>query len=156
MDMNMINPVINAFNQIMPQLGFSHIEEKDTAVLVDKHLDNRGIFINVSVVGPLKGSILIGMDLTSAKHIASKMMMGMPVSELDDMAVSALSELGNMVCATSCTLYSNEGIVGLDISPPNIIAGEKGQVMLSVPKAMKATFVVDDIDMDIYVGLVSQ
>ena len=43
------------------------------------------------------------------------MMMGMPVTELDEMSQSALSELSNMLTASAATSFSNLGIT-IDIN----------------------------------------
>ena len=50
------------------------------------------------------------------------MMMGMPVMELDDMARSALSELGNMMMGNAATLLFNNNI-SIDITPPTLLLG---------------------------------
>ena len=42
--------------------------------------------------------------------MASKMMMGMPVTALDDMSISAISELGNMIMGNAATILLNKGI----------------------------------------------
>lgn len=102
--------------------------------MADSVVNNGGVIINIGVTGPLNGVIMIDMASDSAKLFASKMMMGMAVPELDDLAQSALSEMGNMVCANACTQYSMAGISGLDISPPLLLIGKDGRVRLPFPK----------------------
>lgn len=152
MDVTTINPVLLAFANVLPQIGFQKLEKKSVS-LEGSTLDNNGLLINISVVGPLKGAILIGMEMDAAKQFASKMMMGMEVAELDDLSKSAISEMGNMVCANACTNFSTAGIVGLDISPPTMLIGKGGQVRLSVPKVIVVKFLADDVPIDVYVGL---
>lgn len=152
MDVNSINPILGAFADILPQIGFQTVTKK-TVTLSEPALNNEGLLISISMVGPLKGAILIGIEIDSAKKFASKMMMGMDVPELNELAQSAISEMGNMVCATACTYYSQAGINGLEISPPVLLIGEGGQVKLSVPKVVVVKFAVDDIDVDVYIGL---
>jgi len=152
MDVNTINPILEAFTTIIPQIGFQEIT-KTRLSLEGSDLQNPGILVNIGVMGPLKGAILIGMSIENAKQFASKMMMGMPVPELDNMAQSAISEMGNMVCANACIIYSQAGVNGLDISPPTLIVGGGGQVRLSVPKVVVIGFSVDSIEVDVYVGL---
>lgn len=105
MDVNSINPILQAFAEILPQIGFQEITKKGIA-LEGATLQNPGILINIGVMGPLKGAILIGMSIDDAQLFASKMMMGMPVCDLDELAQSALAEMGNMVCANACSLFS--------------------------------------------------
>ena len=50
------------------------------------------------------------------------MMMGMPVAELDSMATSAISELGNMIMGNAATILSTKGIA-VDITPPTFCHG---------------------------------
>ena len=154
MDVNSINPILNAFAEILPQIGFQDIA-KNGISLEGSTLENPGILINIGVMGPLKGAILIGMSIDNAHQFASKMMMGMPVAELDELAQSALAEMGNMVCANACSLFSQTGVVGLDISPPSLLVGKGGQVRLSVPKMIVVNFSADGIAVDVYVGLFS-
>lgn len=152
MDMKLINPLIISFTDIIPQLGFQSVERRGIS-LIGSTLDYDGVLVHVSLVGVLKGAILIGMSVDSAKLIASKMMMGMIVAEFDLMAQSALSEMGNMVCANACTLFSKEGITGLDISPPLLLMGRDGQATLPVPHTIAVHFSVDNIEVNLYVGL---
>ncbi len=153
MDVNLINPILIAFSEILPQIGFQTIEKKNVS-LVGATLDYDGALINISVIGAIKGAILIGMDLDSAKRFASKMMMGIDVPDFDTIAQSAISEMGNMVCANACTQYSKTGITGLDISPPMLMIGRRGQVTLPVSKTIVVHMLADNIDVQVYIGLV--
>jgi len=152
MDVKMINPILAAFTDIIPQIGFEKIEKKNIS-LVGSTFSYDGVLINLAVVGSIKGVILIGMDIDSAKRFASKMMMGMEVTDFDALAQSAVSEMGNMVCANACTQFSKVGITGLDLSPPTIMIGQGGQATLPVPQTIVIHFVVDGIDINVYVGL---
>lgn len=152
MDVNMINPVLDSFVSILPQIGFAQVEKKGLA-LEDSMLHYQGLLVNIGVLGAMQGAILIGMELEAAKQFASKMMMGMEVAELDAMAQSAISEMANMVCANACTNYAKVGITDLDISPPTLLLGNDGQVRLAVPKTIVVDFAVDGIRMKVYVGL---
>lgn len=155
MDVNMINPVLEAFIGILPQIGFQKVEKKGLA-LEDCTLHYRGVLVNIGVLGPLQGAILIGMDMDSAKQFASKMMMGMEVTELDNLAQSAISEMANMVCANACTNFVKTGINDLDISPPTLLIGNDGQVRLAVQNIIVVDFLVDGISMKVYVGLMNR
>jgi len=153
MDVNMINPILAAFMDVLPQLGFQKIEKKNIS-LVGSTFNYDGVLVNLAVVGPIKGVILIGMNTDSAKCFASTMMMGMEVTDFDSLAQSAVSEMGNMVCANACTQFSKVGIDGLDISPPTLMLSEGGRATLPVPQTIVIHFSVDGIDVKVYVGLV--
>ena len=158
MDVNIINPLLSAFSEIIPQIGFGTIEKKKISV-VGSNCSYNGVLINLAVIGSIKGVILIGMDLNSAKQFASKMMMGMEVTDFDTLAQSAVSEMGNMVCANACTHYSKIGITGLDISPPTLMItreGQEGQITLPVPQTIVVHFLVDGIALQVYAGLTNK
>ena len=152
MDVNLINPVLEAMAEILPQIGFQSIEKKNVS-LHDPVLSWKGIVVNISMMGSVKGTIVIGMGKTAACSFASAMMMGMEVSELNGLAQSAISEMANMVCANACTRFSRQGVDGVDISPPVLLVGEAGKVTLPVPKVVTVEFLVDGITLNIHVGL---
>ena len=78
--------------------------------------------ILIGVTGEMRGQVVLSIDEKKACEIASRMMMGMPVPELDDMAISAISELGNMIMGNAATILSTKGI-GIDITPPTLCRG---------------------------------
>lgn len=78
--------------------------------------------IQVGVTGAMRGQVVLAMPIEQAKEIASKMMYGMPVNELDEMACSALSELSNMIMGNTATVFSTQGIL-IDITPPMAVLG---------------------------------
>jgi chemotaxis protein CheX len=152
MDVSIINPLLAAFVNVLPQIGFQTVDKKSLS-LAKTMVENSGVMINIGVTGPLKGVVIIGMDDGSARRFASKMMMGMDVPELDSLAQSAISEMGNMVCANACSHFSEAGITGLDISPPTMLLGKGAKVRLPVPQVIVIGLTVDDIEVSVFVGL---
>lgn len=150
MDVNHVNPFIEAFFNIMPQIGFSKIEKK--GVILNKEIKSKGIIINLGIVGDAKGNVVYITDIESGKKIASKMMMGMPVNELDDMAQSALSELTNMLTANASINLSEMG-VNVNISTPTLLYGEDIQIKMNVDKILCIQLAVDDIPIDVNIAL---
>ena len=65
--------------------------------LSELNFPGKAFLLQVGVTGELKGQVLMAMSEESARFFAEKMMMGMQMDELNDMAVSALCELSNMV-----------------------------------------------------------
>lgn len=90
--------------------------------LTDFHLKEATYAIQVGVVGEMKGQVILAMKEDNAKDIASRMMFGMPVNELDEMSSSALNELGNMIMGNTATIFSTLGIL-IDITPPLAVYG---------------------------------
>ena len=78
------------------------------------------VAIKIGIVGQITGSVVFTMKQELACYIASKMMMGMPVEQLDDMSISAISELTNMISGNVATLFSSIGVL-IDITPPQFM-----------------------------------
>lgn len=90
--------------------------------ITDFHLKELTYAIQVGIVGEMKGQVILAIEDDIAKEIASKMMFGMPVTELDEMSSSALNELGNMIMGNTATIFSTLGIL-IDITPPLAVYG---------------------------------
>ena len=122
MDVNHINPIIESFMTVMPQIGMQDVKRLGISVK-DRAIESPGVVIIVGLVGDIKGNIIYGMSNDDAKKIASDMMMGKEVAEFDELAQSAVSELTNMLTATVATNYFEQGI-NVNISTPTLIYGE--------------------------------
>ncbi len=88
------------------------------------------ITIIAGVNGQIQGTVLYGMPNRTAQRIASTMM-GSELNELDDMALSAVSELGNMITGNAATILSQNGY-DVDITPPSVVRGTNVEVLTMV------------------------
>ena len=147
----MINPFIGAVTGIMPQIGFSNITRKGIS-LKEKKFMVSGVVLTLGIVGDKKGNVVYSIDMDGAKKIASTMMMGMPVDQLDDMSKSALSELSNMLTANASINFSNDGI-NVDISVPTMMYGEDIEINLQKDNVVCIDFDVDGIMLSVNVAL---
>ena len=125
-DVNTINPflssavsVIEMTSQMKSNIGKPSI--KDTSFTEDS------VLIMLGITGQLEGQVIFEIKEKSAKLLASKMMMGYEVTQLDDMSMSAISELGNMIMGNSATVFSTQGTL-IDITPPAVA---RGNIMIS-------------------------
>jgi chemotaxis protein CheX len=109
MDVSYINPILNSFASVLPQLGLANVRKKGMS-LKGRFIESPGVMIIVGIIGDIKGNVIYGLSLDDAKKIASTMMMGMPVDTFDELAQSAISELTNMLTATVATNFSNDNI----------------------------------------------
>jgi len=151
MDVTMINPFINAAIEVLPQLGFQSVSHKGLTVKT-KNIIASGVVVTLGIVGDKKGNVVYSIDKEGAKKIASIMMMGMPVDELDEMAKSALSELSNMLTANAGINFSNEGI-NVDISVPTLMYGEDIELSMNKDQIICSEFDVDGIKLEISIAL---
>lgn len=121
---------INAFIKATSQV-FKTIANLDITVgkphITPSPFSASNLVLIVGITGEIKGQAVIGLSEETAKDLASAMMMGMPVEQLDDMSKSALQELSNMIMGNSATLLFNEGVV-VDITPPSLMIGEHIEV----------------------------
>ena len=147
MDVKYINPFIESFNFVMPELGFADVK-MGTLGVKGKNITGSGVIIILGVVGAIRGNAVYMIDMESAKKIASVMMMGAPVDEFDDMASSAISELTNMLTANAATAFSNNGIL-IDISTPSMLQGEDISINLNSDPVICVQLLADDIPVEI-------
>lgn len=151
MDVKYINPVIGAVLNVLPQLGLSNIQKKGISVK-GRSIKSRGVVIILGIIGDVKGNILYNIDIESAKKIASIMMMGMPVNELDDLAQSALSEMTNMVTANASINFSDINI-NTNISTPTLMYGQDFEAKVSSDQVLCVEIVANEIPIEINIAL---
>ncbi len=149
MDVKYIDPFVESFESIMPQLQFENLQKGKLSVK-GQELINTGVNIIVGMVGAIKGNVVYSLNFESAKKIAS-MMMGMPINELDDMANSALSELANMLTAGAATFFSNLGIQ-MEISTPTLLYGENITIKMSSNQVLCIELKADESAIEINVA----
>lgn len=150
MDVKYVNPFVESFATVMPQLGFGNIQKGNLSVK-GKELVGSGVIIIVGIVGAIKGNVVYYLDIENAKKIASTMMMGMPVNEFDEMSRSALSELTNMLTANAATCFSAIDIP-IDISTPTLLHGENIAVEMSSHQVLCIQMLADGIPVDINIA----
>lgn len=118
MNAEYLNPVISAATYVLREVCGVEIST-GSPYLTQVAYEERIFIVMIGITGQLHGQVMLSMNVNVACEIASKMMMGMPVPELNDMARSALGELMNMTMGNAVTAFFNKGIT-LDITPPTI------------------------------------
>ena len=83
--------------------------------------DENVLVICIGITGNIKGQVLIALRNDVACELASKMCM-MPIDKLDELSLSALSELSNMILGNAATVLSTKNVI-IDITPPTLIQG---------------------------------
>ncbi len=110
-----INPFLMASTKILKEMCF--IDAK----IGKPYIKNPAFFadtllILIGFTGEMRGQAMIAFENPVACDIASKMIM-MPITEMDELAKSAICELGNMIMGNTATIFSTKGIA-IDITPP--------------------------------------
>ena len=151
MDVKYINPFVDSFLDVMPQLGFTDVSRVNLSLRSQDFIYS-GVIVLVGIVGELRGNVVFRMDTEEAERIASAMLMDTETRELDEMAKSALSELANMIAANAATNFANTGIL-IDISTPRLIYGENVLVKMSAKQVLCINFLCDKIPMELHIGI---
>ncbi|MBH1940752.1 chemotaxis protein CheX [Mobilitalea sibirica] len=115
-----INPFLMASTKILKEMCFVDAKLGKPHVKDPVFLDNT-LVILIGFTGEMKGQVMIAFEHDIACDIASKMIM-MPVTQLDELARSAICELGNMILGNTATVFSTKGIE-IDITPPTVGSG---------------------------------
>ena len=129
MDVKLVNPFIDAFTTVLPQMGFATPSRTGMSVK-EKSATSLGVAVIVGFTKEIRGSVVYNMSEETAKYIASTMMMGMPVESFDEMAQSAISEMSNMLTANAATNLTALGLE-VDISTPSLTVGADFQIKIS-------------------------
>lgn len=120
MNVDYINPFLMAATSILRDM--CQITTKMGAPYVKTNeFSTESVIIIIGVTGELRGQVIVGLPMPVACDIASRMIM-MPVTEMNELTMSALSELGNMILGNAATILSTKNI-GIDITPPTLCQG---------------------------------
>lgn len=144
-----INPFLMAAKKVLQDVCFVETAIQKP-ILKEASFGAQTWVIMVGVTGEMRGQVLLAMSHENACSIASKMCM-MEVTEINDFAASALSELGNMIMGNAATVFSSNGI-GIDITPPTL---SHGQVSFSnsYAKSLCIPLVFPEGHLDLYLAV---
>ncbi|MDP4091415.1 MAG: chemotaxis protein CheX [Bacillota bacterium] len=122
MKVEYINPFIEASQSIIVQTSglktsLGKLRVKNSPYKGDS------VVVLIGLTGEIKGNVVISLAKSLACKIASAMMCGMPVPELDELAKSAIAEMCNMILGHTANLFSINGM-NIDITPPTVLTGE--------------------------------
>lgn len=128
--------LIDSSMEVLPMFGImpEFIEESEEPTLESANQFN----VLIGLSNGLKGNIVMGISTQTALSIASAMMGGMEIAEIDLMVKSALGELANMLVGTALRKLGSEILI--DFSPPTVVTGNRVFLMISRVKSYKLTF----------------
>lgn len=135
MDVNVINAfLVAAYDVLKKELDLA--AEKGPISLTEGFVNIPDFTIRIDVTGETQGTIWYCMDNETACSIASRMM-DSTITTLDDMAESALGELGNMISGAAAMQLEKVSIPCTPTSPV-IMKGKRpclleGTSALSIP-----------------------
>lgn len=134
MNNNYINPFLAAVESVLGQFGVTGVSEGKVSVR-EEMVITENVAAFTGVVGAWRGNIAYCFSDQTAKKLAAVLMMGMAVTDWDELSRSALAELANLFTGNAATILAGQG-VALDITPPSVIIGEQLFLVLSTVKTL--------------------
>lgn len=84
----------------------------------------KDVNVVIGLSGGLQGQVIFCLSLETAGRIASTMLYDIPADEFDEIAKSAVSEMGNIICGNAITSLCQMGISCI-ITPPSLVLGQE-------------------------------
>ncbi len=117
-----INPFIQASQIVIqeitgmnPMLGKIYIK--------NSLYDHDHIIVLIGLTGELEGNVIMSLKESLACKISSIMLGGTTITVVDEMTISAISELCNMILGKVAGIFAVNNI-NVDITPPSILNRE--------------------------------
>ncbi|MGE5484112.1 MAG: chemotaxis protein CheX [Ignavibacteriales bacterium] len=123
-----VNPFIHAGSEVLSK-ELNLPVQRGELTLEASNATSSDVTIMLGVTGDPCGIVLYGMSEATAKGIVSSMV-GDPVPIFDEMAESALAELGNLVTGMASVDLEKEGYL-CRLTPPTVISG-RGVIISTV------------------------
>ncbi|MHB8842174.1 MAG: chemotaxis protein CheX [Candidatus Aquicultor sp.] len=117
---NFINPFVEAAFEVFEAEVKLNIERGALSMKTSSTTSHE-VNVLIGITGQLHGQVIYGMSNMTAKKIAVKML-DHPVRILNDLAQSAISELGNMITGVATAKLDTE-YANLAVTPPAIVIG---------------------------------
>jgi len=146
-----VNPFILSAANVFEEIAALH-SERGRLQLKDPNSPYRDVCAILGVIGRVHGQVIYGFDEPTAKGVVSRMMMGAEILEFDEMARSALGELGNIITGKASVALESAGYP-IEISPPTLVMAENVRI-----SSLKIPMIVVPLEtecgqIDIYGGL---
>lgn len=116
-----INPFLLASTKVLKDMVMLDAKLGKPYINNNLSFSNDSLLIMLGVTGEMKGQVILCFRQDVALDIASKMCM-MPITEMSELAQSAICELCNMILGNAATVFSTKGI-RIDITPPTLCQG---------------------------------
>jgi len=120
MDVRFINPFIKAaFRVLESELGTQ--VERSPVELRRSAVTTKDVTVALGVTGEVRGAVLYEFSEQTAKSIVSSLL-GQPVVIFDELAESAIAEIGNVITGLATAGLEDSGY-SCKIAPPTVISG---------------------------------
>jgi chemotaxis protein CheX len=131
MKVEYINPFIQASNAVIRAICGVEARMGRVSLKSNTFFLNHLIIV-IHVSGNIEGKIFFEMNTETAKRIATSMMGGRHIIKLDEISISAICEMGNMIIGNASTIFS-ENSIDVYVNSPTVLVGEKIQMQNKIP-----------------------
>lgn len=122
---DIINPFYKSAKEIL-ELEIGTKCKRGELSLASSKWTTQEITVILNIIGQVRGTFLIGMSEETGKKIA-EVMIGEPVTGINELTVSALAELGNIIAGRALAGLESIGFLA-DITPPMFLYGRKAYI----------------------------
>ncbi len=126
MKVEYINPFVLSATSILEQVAQLKVTRGEVS-LRPRMFSTAEVSVLLGVTGDVEGQVIYGLSRDTALAIAKRMMSNLTLEGFDEVACSAIGELGNMITGHATGILEKEGIV-IRISSPAIITGQQVSV----------------------------
>ncbi|MDF2572629.1 MAG: putative chemotaxis phosphatase, CheX [Sporomusa sp.] len=150
MDVQLVNPFLAALLTILPQLGFKNVA-RGKVFTKDQYIDALGVTVNITLTNQISGNVVFNMTEETAKGLSSTIMMGAAVTSLDDIAKSAICEMGNMIASSAVNNLSKNGIA-VKLGPP-ALAQSNSKIKICDSNFIGIEMIADELKFEMQIGV---
>ncbi|MBD3267022.1 chemotaxis protein CheX, partial [bacterium] len=108
MKVEYVNPFVESASGVLEEIA-NLKSDRGNLKLKDLEAPFRDVCAILGVIGSVEGQVVYGFDESTARSVVSRMMMGAEVNEFDEMARSALGELGNIITGKASVALEQAG-----------------------------------------------
>jgi chemotaxis protein CheX len=132
---------INAWNMVVESFSSKKII-RSAVQEPNETCESSDISVIMGLVGDVTGQIYMTMDAHTGKLLASEMLGGMEINDVDELVISAVGEFCNMVMGNACSSISSDD-KSVDITPPTVLADQLP--MPQMKSSYNISFVIEDM-----------
>jgi chemotaxis protein CheX len=147
----LIDSFSRAIKEVLEKYGFKFvikigIQEKEKLVI------EKDVTAILGLIGNIKGNVAYSMTSNTAKEIISIMTRRIPEGHMEQVTISALAELSNVITGKAAVMFSKENCK-VDITPPSVIYGENVYIIINKVKTTIINIATEVGDIQIHLAL---
>jgi chemotaxis protein CheX len=127
-----INPFVGAAYDVIKKVAGIEATKGELAV-ANSPIRGDEVNVVIGVTGDLTGQIIFCLSEATAQVFSSKMLMNLTTDSLNELAKSAICEMGNMILGNAVTALSERGYF-CTLTPPALLIGKEVVVSTQVLK----------------------